>query len=152
MTAMAERRNRMERLVEIMKNGDLSQALDEVYRHPEMGIDLLPVLVEEPSRVKLEHSIRIIEIAIDIVDANPGVALTAIGSQLNAFGKYVQDTRIMGGQGVGVDVAREERLEKANAFTAAWVRAQLKFQELIVGNAPAGKQASSLIAEWSHLQ
>jgi hypothetical protein len=149
---MAERQNRLNRLADLCRNGDLSQALDEAYRHTEMGIELLPALVEDPTSVKLEHSIRIIEIATDIVPRNPAVAITAIRSQLQAFGQYVKETRIMAGPSVGVDVAREERMEKAAGFAAAWLRAQIALQELITRKTPQGKEAAALIAEWSHVQ
>ena len=142
------------RLSDILKQNGLSKTLENAVlsnsgSSDDFSEELLKLIITSPKSVKLSHASYILTLANKIIAKNPTLAVKVTGTTLDSFAATVRGTLAMASQQIGVDMAKEERIEKAQAFITAFKDLAPSLREIQSGHGPNSKKAGSILSDYN---
>ena len=148
MSSMNEKFSRLTRISDSLDQVGLTKTLAGIAESGELGTEMLMILRMKPEVVKLEHAPLIIETAVKVFDKDHDLAIATVESMLQAFGKLVHATRAMASQGVGADMALEDRKKKCELFVEAFREIAPRLRTVAAGQSTSSQTAAELLEEW----
>ena len=148
MSSMNEKFSRLTRISDSLDQVGLTKTLAGVAETGELGSEMLMILRMKPEVVKLEHASLVIETAAKVFDRDHDLAIATVESMLQAFGKLVHATRAMASQGVGADMALEDRKKKCELFVEAFREIAPRLRTVAAGQSTSSQTAAELLEEW----
>ena len=148
MSSMNEKFSRLIKIKEMLSELGLTKTLETVAENGDLGLELLAILRNKPEVVKLKHSASMMEICVKIFDKDYDIAISIAELMLQAYGKLVNATWQTASNGVGMDVALEERKRKSEKFVESFRALAPKLRTVTFGKSNASQTASELLEEW----
>lgn len=147
-TQMNERYARLTRVKDSLAQIGLTKTLENAAETGELGAELLVILGMKPGVVKLEHAALMMQISVKVFDRDYDLAITTVESMLQAYGKLVNVTRQTSLNGVGNDIALEERKKKSDLFVESFREIAPKMRTVACGKSPISQTAAEILEDW----
>ncbi|OHT09218.1 hypothetical protein TRFO_21952 [Tritrichomonas foetus] len=148
MSTMNEKYSRLTRIKDSIKQRGLTRTLQDCAQSGDLGVEILMIMRMKPNAIKLEHSALLMQIAVRVFDRDFDIAVTTVEAMLQAFGKLVNATRQISSNGVGHDVALEERKKKCQLFIESFREIAPKLRTIAVGKSMTSQAAAEILDEW----